>query len=134
MNPIHWDDQVWRVFYVISGCWNLIAAIGGIFKPASNLEKFYRVKTDDFITIFLNRSFWITVLIFGIGYLLVAINPILFFGIVVLGIIGKIILAACWFYLFIIGKGEKIIVFAASGDLLFTLIFVLSLFSDVMKN
>ena len=112
----------------------MLGAISGIVKSALNLEKFYNVKTDDFITIFLNRSFWLFVLVFGIGYFLIAANPILFYGIIIMGIIGKIIVAANWFYMFIIGKGKKILIGAAAGDLLFAVFFVLCLFSDMMKG
>ena len=134
LNPLHWSYQAWQWFFVIAGCWNLLGAVDAILRPALNLEKYYGVQTDDFITIFLNRAFWIVVLIFGIGYFLIAINPILFYGIIVLGIIGKIAVAVSWIYLFKIGKGERISIFAASGDLLFTVFFLLCLFSDIMNT
>ena len=120
LNPLHWSYQAWQWFFVIAGFWNLLGAVDGILRPTLNLEKYYGVQTDDFITIFLNRAFWIVVLIFGIGYFLIAINPILFYGIIVLGIIGKIVVAVSWISLFKIGKGERISIFASSGDLLFT--------------
>jgi hypothetical protein len=61
LNPLHWSYQVWQWFFVISGCWNLFGAVGGILKPALNLEQYYNVKTPDLITIFSNRLFWINV-------------------------------------------------------------------------
>lgn len=132
-NPIEWSYLTWQWFFVISGCWNLIGAIPGILKPASNLEKYYNIKTEDFITLFLNRSFWLIVLLFGIGYFLIAYDPKLFYGIIIMGIIGKILVAINWIYLFVIGKGEKIIVFGAIGDSLFSIFFILCLFSNIMK-
>ena len=133
-NPLHWSYQAWQLFFVIAGCWNLLGAYGGISKPVENLRQYYNVKNDDFITITLNRTFWIGVLIFGIGYFLIAVNPILFYGVIVLGIIGKITISAIWIYLFYIGKAERIAIISASGDLLFTMFFVVCLFSDIITT
>ncbi len=133
LNPLTWELQSWRLFFLIAGLWNLTGAIPAILSPANNLEKYYDVKTDDFMTVFLNRSFWIVILIFGIGYLLIAYDPGLFYGIIVMGIIGKIIVALNWYYLRGIGKAKKGVVFVATGDLLFTILFVLSLFSPVIS-
>jgi hypothetical protein len=130
LNPFNWGVENWRLFFLISALWNFFGGVPGALKPADNLEKYYNVKTDDFITIFLNRGIWICVLIFGIGYLLVAYDPVMFYGIIIMGIIGKIAIAFLWFYLRAIGKLEMIGVIAATGDLLFTVLFIISLFSN----
>lgn len=131
-NPLHWSYQAWQLFFVIAGGWNLLGAYGGILKPVENLRQYYNVKTDDFMTITLNRVFWISVLIFSVGYFLIALNPILFYGVIVLGIMGKISISAIWIYLFRIGKAEKVAIISASGDLIFTIFFIVCLFSDII--
>ena len=131
--PVNWSVLVWRIFFFISACWNFLGGINGIVRPAKNLKKYYNVQSESYITIFLNRSFWIVVLIFGIGYLLVGIDPTLFYGIVVMGIIGKIAVAINWIYIFIIKKSERIVLLGAIGDLIFTVFFVLFLFSEVTQ-
>ncbi len=133
-NPLHWDYQVWQWFFVVSGVWNLIGATDGLLRPALNLEKYYNVKTDDYYTLFLNRSFWWCVLIFGVGYLLIAYDPVLFYGIIVMGIIGKVIVAANWYYLYLRGRAQTAVIFGATGDSIFTVFFVLALFSDVLSR
>ena len=122
----------WRLFFLVSGLWNLGGAIPALVSPRLNLQLMYGIfKTDEsslrFYLEFLNRGFWMAVLVFGIGYLIIATNPGKHLGIVVMGIIGKVIVAMSWFFLFAMGKATGFAVFAATGDSLFTVFFILYL-------
>jgi hypothetical protein len=122
----------WRLFFLVSGIWNLSGAVPAIFWPGLNLNLFYAITEFqdyplNYYLVLLNRSFWIAVLVFGLGYLIIASNPGKHLGIVVMGIIGKVIVAVSWFYLFAMGKATGFAVFAAIGDSLFTVFFILYL-------
>jgi len=133
LNPLTWDFQTWRLFFLISALWNFAGGIPAVLRPEANLEKYYNVKTDDPMTIFLNRTFWIMVLIFGVGYLLIACDPVMFYGIIYMGIIGKILVAVNWYYMRAVGKLNNVGVFGATGDLIFAILFIASLFSPVIN-
>ncbi len=126
-NPLSWNYGTWRKFFAVAAAWNLLASIPAIILPQLNLEMFYGLVTDDFYTILLNRSFWAAVLIFGIGYLIIAYDPGKSLGIVIMGIIGKILVAVVWFYLFAVDLATALVVFGGTGDSIFTVFFVVYL-------
>jgi hypothetical protein len=128
VNPFEWGYQGWRLFFLISAVWNLFGSIDGILRPANNMLRYYSLETDDNYTLFLNRSFWGAVFVFGIGYLIIAYDPGKHLGIVAMGIIGKILVSVNWFYLYGIGRAKSPALFAAVGDSLFTLFFIVYLY------
>lgn len=122
----------WRLFFLVAGLWNLGGAIPALVSPRLNLQLMYGLSPTEesslwFYLELLNRGFWMAVLVFGIGYLIIATNPGKHLGIVVMGIIGKVLVALAWSYLFAIDKATGFAVFAAAGDSLFTIFFVLYL-------
>lgn len=127
LNPFEWDYGKWKRFFLASACWNMFGAIPALISPRLNMLMFYGVKTDDFYTLFLNRFSWAAVLIFGIGYLMTAIDPRKFIGIIIMGIIGKTTVAALWYYLYFTDRAAIFSIFAATGDSIFTLYFIVYL-------
>lgn len=118
--------MTWRKFFVLSALWNFTAAIPGIMFPSFSLRFFYGIETTDFHLLLLTSLFWGAVLIFGIGYLIVANDPEKNTGIVVLGVAGKIVMAIVWYCLYFLCSDRSTIavVFAATGDLVFSSCFV----------
>jgi len=108
----------------VAAIWNILGSLPAIIAPGINMRLFYGVRTNDSYTLALNRGFWIAVLVVGIGYLIVAYDPAKRIGIIWLGIVGKIVVAASWFYYFIIDRATETAVFVALGDSIFTLCFV----------
>lgn len=125
LNPAVWEFETWRKFFLLSAFWNFSGAIPGIFFPALSMRSFYGVQTDDYHTLFLTSLFWGTVLVFGIGYLIVANDPVKNYGIIALGVVGKIILSFTWYYIYFFCKNRATLVAvgAATGDLIFALYF-----------
>ena len=105
--------------------WNFTGAIPVIFFPALSMRLFYGVQTDDYHTLFLTSLFWGAVLIFGIGYLIVASEPQKNLGIIVLGVVSKAIVALVWYYIYFFcnDRATIVVVAAATGDLVFAIYF-----------
>lgn len=122
--PVNWDYGTWRKFFLIAALWNFSGAIPAIFSPALNMRLFYGVQTDNYYILFLDMVFWEAVSIFGVGYLMVAHNPGRNHGIVIMGIIGKTVVAANWYYLFGADRATMVAFLAATGDILFTFYFI----------
>ncbi|MFZ5571632.1 MAG: hypothetical protein ACOZF0_14615 [Thermodesulfobacteriota bacterium] len=126
LNPTAWDPDTWKKFFLIAALWNFSGAIPGIFLSDLSLRLFYGIHTSDFHTLFLNSMFWGAVMIFGIGYLIVASdidkNP----GILILGIITKTLVALVWYYIYFFGcdRATILVVGGATGDLVFAGYFV----------
>jgi hypothetical protein len=124
INPAMWNFGDWKKFFRVAAAWNILGSVPAIIAPGLNLRIFYALKTDDYMMLFLNRSFWIAVLIFGIGYFIISLDPARHVGITVMGVIGKIIVALNWFYLFAIDKATFMVVFGGLGDSAFTVLFI----------
>ncbi len=126
LNPTAWGGEIWRKFFLVAALWNLSGAIPGILMPGLNLRLFYGIQTTDFHMLLLNTMFWGAVLVFGIGYLLVAKNPEKNPGIVVLGVISKTLVAVVWYYLYFFcdDRATILVVGGATGDVVFTGYFV----------
>ncbi len=126
INPLNWDYQVWRFFFLISAIWNFMGIFGVIW-PRQSFMGFFGQDTEDQITIGIYRLLWTNVLLFGIGYLIVAYDPGSNLGLILLGIIGKVIASAGFIVLYRQGVSTKGALFGAAGDMLFTLFFILYL-------
>ena len=120
--------QTWRRFFLVSGLWNLSGSIPTLIAPSLNLKLFYGLESHEYYHLFLNRGLWWAVLIFGIGYLIAAGDPGRHLGIIVMGVLGKTVIAVHWFYLFAIDRAAIFAVLAAAGDSLFTVGFLIYLF------
>ena len=127
MNPLSWNYSTWQKFFAVSAAWNFFGAIPALINPQLNLIMFYGFSSDDYYTILLNRGFWASVFIFGIGYIIIAYDPGRSLGIIIMGIIGKIFVAITWFYLFAVDRAEISAVLAGGGDSIFTVFFILYL-------
>ncbi len=129
LNSFGWTYENWKTFFFVAALWNLLAAIPAIIRPDLYFKIYYGLATDDPYTIMLNRSFWIAVAIFGMGYWMVSRNPEKQTGIIVMGIVGKFAVAISWYYMVFTGMAEFMPFFGATGDSIFTVYFVIYLLS-----
>ncbi len=91
-NPL--NSKFWKIVFVIAGLYTAGGVLPGIFDPAKGVHDFTGQMTEDWNTLYFFRSLWIIVLVFGIGYFIVALNPAKHIGIVMLGFLGKLLFAA----------------------------------------
>lgn len=121
LNPTKWNDDAWRTFFIVAALWNLSGALPGILFPNLSLWLFYGIQAGGFHTILLSTLFWLMVMAFGIGYLIVSRDPAKNPGIVVLGIITKSLVAIVWYYIYFFcdDRATILVVGGASGDIIF---------------
>jgi len=124
LNPTKWDYQAWRKFFLIAALWNFTFIPPALLFPSFEVRLMYGLKTSDFYILYLNTAFFLTVLVFGIGYLIIAYDPGKNLGIILMGIIAKTMVGIGFYYLFSIDKVTLIPVFGGTVDLLFTLYFI----------
>lgn len=124
LNPKKWDYRTWRKFFFIAALWNFSFSIPALIFPSLQVQLMYGFKTTSFYIIYLNTAFMITVLIFGIGYLMIAQAPGKNLGLVKLGIIAKTVVGVGFFALYSDGRVTLIPVLGGTGDLIFTLYFI----------
>lgn len=124
LNPFSWGYQVWRAFFVVAALWNFLS-IFGIIWPHETLERATGKKIDDEIAILLYKTVCSSILLLGIGYLIIAFDPAANLGLVLLGIMGKIIAGVSFIYQYKTGIFKRPALNGAVGDLIFCLFFLL---------
>lgn len=120
----------WTGFFIVAAGWNLLIGISGVLRPLQTMEVLFGEVRDDPITLLLHRICASMVLIFGLGYLIIAVDPAANAGLIILGIIAKIWISLVWYYQNYRGVARPAASVAAIGDTLFTLAFLLFLLGE----
>lgn len=117
------NSRFWKITFFIAGIYTSGSVIPGILNPADALLDFTNQKIDDWNTLYFFRSLWITVFVFGIGFLVAAQKPFRHIGIAIMGLLGKLFFASQVLFQYSNQKVSQIALTAASVDLFFVLLF-----------
>lgn len=117
------NSKFWKIVFLLAGIYTAGAVIPGIINPQSGATDFANQTIQDAYSLFFFQSLWITVLVFGLGYLLVASEPARYVGIVILGCMGKLLFAINVFYHYSIGSLSSMAFLAAIVDCIFVALF-----------
>ena len=128
------NSRFWKITFLIAGIYTSIGVIPGIFNPEQGLLNFTCQIIEDWNTLYFFRSLWITVFVFGIGFLIVALNPAKHIGIVIMGLLGKLFFASNVLFQYSNEKVSQIAMTAASIDLIFVLLFGIFIFKYYSHN
>jgi hypothetical protein len=109
----------------LGAAWNLLIGLSIIFAPAISLNLLYghQPSADDPLLMMLDRDFAFCVLLFGVGYAIVARDPSRNHGLIWLGIIGKLGVVATLGQRWLTGVATAWVLPAAAGDLVFAALF-----------
>jgi hypothetical protein len=110
--------------FLISAIWNLIGAIFGYFNTAFTFSGFFNRELTDPLFYAIYQGAWGTTLVYFIGYLIVANNPIKHTGIVIVGGIGKIGFAISLLKFYLAGLAGPVVFIVILGDFVFALLFL----------
>lgn len=109
----------------LSAAWNLVIGLSILVAPMLSLRLLYghEPSPDDQLLAMLNRDFAWCVLLFGIGYGIVALDPSRNHSLIWLGILGKLGVVAVLGQRWLTGAATAWVLPAAAGDLVFAALF-----------
>ena len=113
-----------RGLFIVSAIWNLIGAIFGYFNTAFTFNGFFNRELTDPLFYAIYQGAWGTTLVYFIGYLIVAYNPLKHTGIVIVGGIGKIGFAISLLKFYLAGLAGPVVFVVIAGDFIFALLFL----------
>lgn len=116
-----------RILFVAAALWNFAGAIPGYWDTAGAFTRLFGGVLADPTMLAIYKSGWAAALVFGIGYLIVAFRPARHTGIVLIGILGKLLFAADYLAMHQAGLTTPMALTIVAGDLVFTALFVLFL-------
>lgn len=122
------NSRIWKITFLFAGLYTAGGVLPGIFNPEHGLLDFTNQMIEDWNTIYFFRSLWITVLVFGIGFFIVALNPAKHVGIVIMGLLGKLFFASNVLFQYSHEKVSQMAMTAAFIDLIFVLLFGIFIF------
>ena len=122
------NSRFWKITFLIAGLYTTGGVLPGIFNPEQGLLDFTSQIIEDLNTLYFFRSLWITVLVFGIGFFIVALNPAKHIGIVIMGLLGKLLFASNVLFQYSNEKVSQMAMTAATIDLIFVLLFGIFIF------
>ncbi len=116
-----------RWVFLIAALWNLCGGIPGVLFPADLYAREFGTPLNDPVFTAIYRGAWGTSLLYGLGFLIVATNPLKHWGIVVMGGLGKALFALNLCYMYANGWTSRFSLLVILGDLIFVLTFILYL-------
>lgn len=122
-----------RVLFIISALWNLTGAIFGYFNTAYTFNSFFNRELTDPLFYAIYQGAWGTTLVYFIGYLIVAYNPLKHTGIVIVGGIGKVGFAISLLKFHLSGLANPVVFIVIIGDFIFFTPFLV-LFFPIVQN
>jgi len=121
--------------FLVAAIYNFLGAGVPIVDPSRHFEVFFQVTaSNDPILMMTTQAFWVTVFFFGIGYYMIARDPIHNRGIIWLGAIGKVYVFCLWTWHYVAGLTAPFALIGATGDLVFATLFFLYLKNNPVEN
>jgi hypothetical protein len=114
----------WQLFFVSMAIWNVGLALPGLIAPRRGFRLLYGVETDRFYELYQHWAISAVILLFGVGYAIIAIEPSANLGLVLVGVIAKVLFAAVITVLFFLGRATKVALAVAVGDIVFAVFFI----------
>jgi hypothetical protein len=121
----------WQIFFSAMAVWNLAAALPGLVAPRRGFRLLYGIDTDRFYELYQHWAISAVILLFGLSYGIIALDPAANLGLVLLGVIGKVLFAAVITVLFFQGRATKVALAVAAGDAVFAVFFLRYLLGSV---
>lgn len=118
------DHPFLTFIFFIAAVWNLIGAAFGYLNTEFTFQQIFNRELNDPLFYQVYHGTWGTTLIFFLGYLMVAWNPIKHSGVAFIGGIGKLFFAIAELRLYLSGLANPIILIIVIGDFVFCILFI----------
>ena len=122
------NSKFWKILFLTAGLYTVGGVLPGIINPKKGVFEFTGQITEDWFTLYFFKSLWITVLVFGIGFLIAAKKPTNHIGIVIMGFFGKLLFAINILMQYLNGYFSEMANLAAIIDLIFVIAFGVFIF------
>lgn len=110
--------------FLVAAGWNLVGAGFGYFNTEYTFQGLFERELSDPLFYEIYKGAWGTTLMFFIGYLMVAYDPIKHSGVALIGGIGKLSFAIAELQLYLHGLANSLILIIVVGDFIFCAFFV----------
>jgi len=122
-------ERRWQRIFRVAAWWNVLVGAGGLIAPRWGIELFYGANavSDDLIARLAWGDFSVCVLLFGVGYFIVARDVRKNHGLVVLGVLGKAGVLVSFPLRFFAGEATGWILIPAAVDGTMAMLFVVFL-------
>ena len=110
--------------FLASAAWNLVGAGFGYFNTEFTFQRIFGRELTDPLYYEIYKGAWGTTLMFFVGYLMVAYDPVRHAGIALIGGIGKLSFAIGEMQLYLAGLAKSEILIIVIGDFIFCAFFV----------
>lgn len=110
--------------FIVASLWNLLGAGFGYFNTECTFQGLFDRELNDPLFYEIYKGAWGTTLMFFIGYLLVAYDPVKHIGVALIGGIGKVAFAIAELQLYLTGLANSLILIIVIGDFIFCGLFL----------
>lgn len=118
------DRTALAALFVTAAVWNFAGAIPGLFDSSAMFKREFGRELTDPVMLAIYRGAWGTALLYGIGFLLAARDPVRHVGVVLMGGLGKALFACNLVYMLKSGWTSQFAIVVIVGDALFVLAFI----------
>ena len=109
--------------FLMAALWNFIGTVFGYFNTEYTFQGLFDRNLSDPLFHDIYKGAWGTTLMFFIGYVLVAYNPIKHTGVALIGGVGKLSFAIAELQLYLSGLANSKILIIVFGDFIFCVLF-----------
>jgi hypothetical protein len=109
----------WQLFFVAAAIWSLGAAMPGLVSPRRGFRLLYGIESDRFYELFQLRAISLVILLFGLGYAIIAVEPSANLGLILIGLLGNLLFAVVVTLLFFMRRATRFALLIAAFDLAF---------------
>ncbi len=118
------ENTFFKVLFIIAALWNLTGGILGYFNTAHSFNVLFDRQLTDPLFSSIYQGACGTTLLYFIGYMLVAYNPVKHTGVVIVGGIGKVGFAIQLLQFYLAGIANSTALIVIVGDFIFSLLFL----------
>ena len=113
--------RAWKLVFYAAAAYNLLAAAVALAAPRFHADRFFTeaIESSGAIAQVDTQGFWVFVLLFGVGYALVARDPSKNHALVLLAALGKTYVFGAWAWHWFQGTMTTFALLGGIGDLLF---------------
>ena len=115
----------YRGLFLIAALWNLAGALPGLFAPEQMFQQEFGRMIGDPVLVAVYRGAWGTAFLYGIGFLMVARDPVRHTGVVLMGGAGKALFALNLAFMYASGWTSDFAIVVILGDVVFVAAFLM---------